>query len=212
MKRYALPILLVLVCTALLIAADAINASPTIASVQSGACTAPCQATITATASDPDGSIVLYEWIRSGQVVASGPSASTLVVSFSAPVEADVDVRVTDNDGGQTTATAHVSVTEPPPPPADTTVPVIASLTPLNGSVVPRTGRVTVAATAADDTGVVSMDLYLDGVLVAISPNPALVYAWKVPGTKGRRYVITAVATDAAGNSGQATSTVTSSR
>jgi hypothetical protein len=187
------------------------NAAPILTAPASTSCIAPCRATFTAQASDPDGSIVLYEWLRAGQVIGSGPAATTLNVTFDIPVEADIDLRVTDNDGGQSTATAHVSVIAPPPPPGDTTAPVITSLLPPDGSTVPRTGRVTISAAAADES-LASLELYLDGVLVAGASSPIVKYLWKVPGTKGRRYVIRAVAVDAAGNRGEAVATVTGSR
>jgi hypothetical protein len=188
------------------------NAAPIVQDPAPTSCVAPCRATFAANASDPDGSIVLYEWLRGGQVIGSGANATTLAVTFDNPVEADVDLRVTDNDGGTSTATAHVSVIAPPPPPVDTTAPIITSLLPLDGSTVPRTGRVTISTSATDNDSLASLELYLDGVLVAGASSPIVKYQWKVPGTKGRRYVIRAVAFDAAGNRGEATVTVTGSR
>jgi hypothetical protein len=209
MKTYTLSAILILAgCVMLLSARTTTNAAPIVQDPAPTSCVAPCRATFTANASDPDGSIVLYEWLRAGQVIGNAP---TLAITFDSPVEADVDLRVTDNDGGQATATAHVSVIAPPPPPGDTTAPVITSLLPADGSTVPRTGRVTISASAADES-LASLELYLDGVLVAGASSPIVKYLWKVPGTKGRRYVIRAVAVDAAGNRGEAVATVTGSR
>jgi hypothetical protein len=209
MKTYTLSAILILAgCVMLLSARTTTNAAPIVQDPAPTSCVAPCRATFTANASDPDGSIVLYEWLRAGQVIGNAP---TLAITFDNPVEADVDLRVTDNDGGQATASAHVSVTAPPPPPGDTVAPIITSLLPADGSTVPRTGRVTISAAAADES-LASLELYLDGVLVAGASSPSVTYAWKVPGTKGRRYVIRAVAVDAAGNVGQMAATVTGSR
>jgi hypothetical protein len=212
MKTYALAFILALVSAVALTLSGSTNAAPIVQDPAPTSCVAPCRATFAANASDPDGSIVLYEWLRGGMVIGSGPNATTLAVTFDNPVEADIDLRVTDNDGGQATATARVSVIAPPPPPTDTTAPVITSLSPADGSTVPRTGRVTISASATDNDSLASLELYLDGVLVAGASSQTVKYSWKVPGTKGRRYVIRAVAVDAAGNVGQMAATVTGSR
>jgi hypothetical protein len=212
MKTYALAFILALVSAVALTLSGSTNAAPIVQDPAPTSCVAPCRATFAANASDPDGSIVLYEWLRGGMVIGSGPNATTLAVTFDNPVEADIDLRVTDNDGGQATATARVSVIAPPPPPTDTTAPVITSLSPADGSTVPRTGRVTISASATDNESLASLELYLDGVLVAGANGPSVSHFWKVPGTKGRRYVIRAVAVDASGNVGEAVATVAGSR
>ena len=85
----------------------------------------------------------------------------------------------------------------------DTTPPTVSITAPATGSVV--SGTVTVSATAADNTGVVGVQLILDGTNLGaedtVSPYS---FSWNTTTTADGSHVLTALTRDAAGN--QATS------
>ncbi len=99
---------------------------------------------------------------------------------------------------GNTTTSAAVTVTVSNAVP-DTTPPTVSVTAPANSATV--SGTVTVSATAADNVGVVGVQLKLDGVNLAIE-NTASPYAtaWNTTTASNGSHTLTAVARDAAGN------------
>ncbi len=89
----------------------------------------------------------------------------------------------------------------PSSPPADTTNPVVAITDPEPGSTL--RGTVNIGATAADDTAVSAVRFYVDGKQIG-SPDtkPPFAISWRTTDTAKGRHVITAQATDRAGNVG----------
>jgi len=99
----------------------------------------------------------------------------------------------------------------PPPlpaPPADTVAPAVAITAPANGSTVAKRANVTVQATASDDVGVSRVEFFVNGSLRCTDTAAPFSCGWKVPNS-GKSVVFNVRAWDAAGNSGQATVTVT---
>jgi hypothetical protein len=84
--------------------------------------------------------------------------------------------------------------------PFDTTPPSTSISAPAQGATV--SGTVTVTATASDDAGVVTTELYLDGTLLATGAAPPFTAAWNTATTANGPHVLTSVAYDAAGNGG----------
>jgi|GEM_PF-1409400 len=90
---------------------------------------------------------------------------------------------------------------------SDTTAPVAAISAPANGASV--SGTVTVTASATDNVGVAKVELYGNGTLLTASNVSPLSYSWNSASVANGSYTLTAKAYDAAGNVGQASSTVT---
>lgn len=90
----------------------------------------------------------------------------------------------------------------------DTLAPVVTISTPANG--VKVSGKVNVVATASDNTSVTSMQIYVDGKLIASSGNGSVSVSWNTrPKSVAKgAHTITVRATDGAGNFGEATITV----
>jgi YD repeat-containing protein len=67
-------------------------------------------------ATDPDGTIVKYDWDLdgNGSFETPGGTTPTLVHAYPNPGAFDVGVRVTDNDGGTGVARVHLVVAQPP--------------------------------------------------------------------------------------------------
>lgn len=87
----------------------------------------------------------------------------------------------------------------PPPPPADTTPPSVSLTAPANGATV--SGTVTISANASDNVGVTGVQFKVDGNNVGAqdTTSPYSV-AWNTTTFTNGSHTITAVASDAAGN------------
>jgi outer membrane protein OmpA-like peptidoglycan-associated protein/opacity protein-like surface antigen len=69
---------------------------------------------INATASDPEGDPLTYEWsTTAGRVSGAGPTATFNFAGTTPPASATVTVRVSDNHGNSSTCNAAVSLREP---------------------------------------------------------------------------------------------------
>src|SRR6185503_16767461 len=107
------------------------------------------------------------------------------------------------SDAAGQSATASVTVTVF----NDATAPTVSFVTPANGSTVG--GTISVTATASDNVGVASVQFRLDGAAIgaALTSAPYTVSVDTTQLTNGS-HTLTAIATDGAGNSAQASVTV----
>ncbi len=105
---------------------------------------------------------------------------------------------------GRVNAFAAVSAAANYTPPADTTPPTASITAPAAGSIVSGTAIVDVSA--ADDVGVVKVDLYVDGTLVGTDATVPYSFGWDTAVASNGSHTLQAVATDAAGNSGSSAS------
>jgi len=97
-----------------------------------------------------------------------------------------------DSSGNQSTS-GSVPVT------VDNTPPVVAILTPTNGSIVAR--AITISATASDNVAVAGVQFKLDGVNIGAEGTTApYSFAWDTTTATNDSHVLTAVARDTAGN------------
>lgn len=96
------------------------------------------------------------------------------------------------------------------PPPGDTTPPTVSITTPAAGALVTRKSKVTVQASATDDTAVTKVDFLVNGALKKTLTAAAYSYDWTVPAPPNATYKLEAIAWDAAGNNATAAVTVKS--
>ena len=85
--------------------------------------------------------------------------------------------------------------------------PYVSLSSPADGAVI--TGKFTANATAADDFNLTGLDLYIENTLVASGTNGFLQWAADSAAFQDGTYVLTALATDNAGNQGVSQATVT---
>lgn len=88
-----------------------------------------------------------------------------------------------------------------PPVAPDTVPPTVNIGIPVDGSAVGS--RVTIGASANDNTGVVKMEVYIDGSLRSASSNGSISYTWNSSKASRGIHTILVKAYDAAGNVGQ---------
>jgi hypothetical protein len=129
--------------------------------------------------------------------IAAGSSASTTwSVSSSAQTAAGTypfDATAADASFGNS-ATAHASQIVY----RDSTLPTVSISSPANGAVV--SGRVSIAASASDDTRVAAVEFYVDGVLIGRDTGGSFSAGWNSRKAGFGSHTIMVRALDAAGN------------
>lgn len=105
---------------------------------------------------------------------------------------------VTASDAAGNTASASVTVTVYNA--GDTTPPVVNITSPTNGST--ASGNVSIQVNVADNIGVVRVDLYVDGVLIANSTTAPFTTKWNARRAASGAHTLQCKAYDAAGNVG----------
>jgi hypothetical protein len=152
--------------------------------------------TITASASDPDGTVTQVAFYRSGSFIASsnGPVFSVSWTNIPAGTWSLTAI-ATDNRGGSTTS-APVSVTVQP-----NALPTAHLTAPANGASYRAPATIDFTATAADSDGTVSkVDFLLNGNQVATSNTAP--YAATATNVAAGTYSVVARATDNDGATG----------
>lgn len=170
------------------------NVSPTVALTgpSSGAVlTVPVSTTISATASDVDGSVTSVAFYANGTLIGTDPT-SPYSVTWTGPGSGAYTLTAvaTDNLGAtSTSASVPVSVTVPP---------VVSITSPAGGTSVPAGTAVTFSASASDSDGsVTAVSFYANGALLGTDASSPYSITW-TPSVAGS-YNLTAVATDNVG-------------
>ena len=178
---------------------DTVAPGTAITSPADGAAVGTGAVTVTATATDNVG-VTSVDLQVDGSTVAS---SATAPYSFSWTATAGPHtLRTVAHDAAGNTGTSadvHVTATAP-----DTTAPTAAITSPADGASV--YGPVTVTATAADNVGVSSVDLLVDGSSIGSDSSAPYTFSWSA--TTVGSHTLQAVAHDSAGNTGTS-STVT---
>jgi acid phosphatase len=134
-----------------------------------------------------------------GTSVANG-AGCTINVTFTPAAlgSRSATLTVTDSAGTQTSGLSGTG--------ADTTAPTTQITAPANGATL--SGTATVTATASDNVGVTSIQIYIDGAQVATGTSSPLNYSWNTTNATNGTHTIYSKASDAAGNVGTS-STIT---
>lgn len=125
----------------------------------------------------------------------------------------------TDNPPGAPSNTAKPTETTTPSSPAtapikttpapDTTKPIVAITKPTSPSYEWTSGDLTIEATATDNVKVVKMSVYINDTLIGSVDADGVVATWHYDRAKVGKYTFKITAEDNAGNTGEATITIT---
>ena len=151
---------------------------------------------ITVNARDNVG-VVKVEHLRGGVVVNTATQAP-FTYNWDSTAQASGAFTLTARawDGaGNSTLSGAVTVT------ADNTKPTVSITSPTNGAKVKHGGAVTISATAGDNVAVTKVVFAVNAVAACTVTKAPWTCKWTVPAAVGVNYALTAVASDAAGNS-----------
>jgi hypothetical protein len=170
------------------------NAPPTVAMTapaNGASFTAPATITLTATASDTDGSITKVEFLQNGAVLGVTNIAPYGMIWSSVGMGSyTLSARATDNATGVTTS-APVTITVGAP----NNPPTVSLTSPTAGSTFSAPATISLAANASDSDGSVTrVDFYQGGTLIGGSTSAPYVASWSNVGPGS--YTLTAKATD----------------
>jgi peptidoglycan/xylan/chitin deacetylase (PgdA/CDA1 family) len=145
---------------------------------------------VSLSAIDPDDAVAAIRYTTDG----SDPTTSSTLYSgaFGVSTSKTVKYRAWDTAGNaEATKSQLIQV--------DTFAPTVSITSPANGATV--AGNVKIVVTAADaQSGVASVAYYVDGVLVGTSTSSPWQLPWNTKKVSSGQHVLTAVATDRAGN------------
>ena len=145
---------------------------------------------VSLSASDPDDAVAAIRYTTDG----SDPTTSSTLYSgaFGVSTSKTVKYRAWDTAGNaEATKSQLIQV--------DTFAPTVSITSPANGAT--ATGNVKIVATAADaQSGVASVAYYVDGVLLGTTTSSPWQIPWNTKKASSGQHVLTAVATDRAGN------------
>lgn len=158
--------------------------------------TAPANITLTATASDTDGTISKVEFYNGTTLIGtSTTSPYTVAWNSVAAGTYSITAKATDNSGAVTTSTA-ISITVKAP----NVAPTVSISSPASGATFTSPANITVTATASDSDGTISkVEFYNGANLIGTSTTAPYSIAWN--SVASGSYTLTAKATDNSGAS-----------
>lgn len=159
---------------------------------------------IAATASDDVGVSQVVFYVDGSQIGSDETAPYEISWDTTASTDGEHVLTATAFDAaGNTGNAAAVAVTvNNAPPPADTTAPTVSISTPAGGATV--SGTITISAAASDDVGVTEVRFFAGGTLIGADTTAPYDISWDTTTTPNGSVDLTAIATDAAGNTGNA--------
>jgi hypothetical protein len=157
----------------------------------------PASMTLTANASDSDGSVTGVDFFANGNLIGAGTFTAPNQYSFTWSNVGvggySLTARATDNSGAVTTSnSAYVTVNSPP----------TATITaPANGSTFVAPASITINATASDSDGFISkVEFFQNSIKIGEDTLAPYSFVWN--NVAAGNYTLTAVATDNLGTTG----------
>jgi hypothetical protein len=157
-------------------------------------------------ASSDNAGVAGYEVYRNGLKIATTALTNYSVTGLTASTTYSFYVIARDRANNGSPASNTVSATTASASNADTIVPTVTITSPAQNAGIRN--RVSIQAAAADNVGVVKMELYIDGERKAISTTDAISFTWKSKSATKGPHEIAVTARDAAGNIGKQTRVV----
>jgi RHS repeat-associated protein len=153
---------------------------------------APGTVAVTASASDPDGTIVEVDFFQGGTFIGTAtqaPYTATLANLGSGTYQITA---VATDDFGATTTSSAISVRV-------NAAPTVSLTKPANGESFTAPANIVVAANAADDGTIAKVEFFRGGISIATLTEPP--YSFTLTGVPTGSYLLTAVITDDLGAS-----------
>ena len=173
------------------------DTTPPVVSIASpaGAALVRGTVTITANATDNSGTVANVQFLVDGTALGGPDAVAPFTGSWPTGGGSNglhvLTARATDEAGNQTTS-APVSVT------VDNVPPSASISSPTGGTV---SGTITVSGTASDSNGIASVQFRVDGLAIGAADTTApYSVSWNTASAVNGTHVLTALATDAAGN------------
>jgi len=148
--------------------------------------------TLSATASDSDGTVAKVDFYRGGTTLIGTATTAPYTITWSSvPVGSySLTAKATDNKGATATSTPAFSVTVVANQP-----PTVSLTAPISGSVFPAGSNITVSATASDSDGTIaSVQFYNGAALLGTVSTAPYNFTWS--NVAAGSYGLTAKATD----------------
>jgi hypothetical protein len=188
--------------TASLSVNGAANVAPTVTlDAPTAGTNAPTTLTLTASASDSDGTVASVQFFNGATLLGTGTfDAATSKYRLQVPLTAaqsgtyTITARATDSGGAQTTTASRTITIAPNVTPAVTLTSAAAVTLPVNAA----NGPVTLTATASDSDGIAKVEFFNGATKLGESTSSPYQFTWNAV-TEGT-YTITAKATDTVGS------------
>ncbi len=149
---------------------------------------APANITVTANATDTDGTVSKVEFLDGATLVGTVTTAPySITLTNVAPGSHSYTARATDNNNAVTTSSAVPIVVN--------TAPTVSITSPANNAIFAVPANITVNATAADSDGTVTKVDFFDGATL-VGTSTAAPYSFTITNAAGGSHVLTAKATD----------------
>jgi hypothetical protein len=184
------------------VSASTPNQAPTVSltSPASGATfLAPASITISASASDSDGTVARVDFYAGTTLLGSDTSSPYSFAWSNVPDGSYTLTAVARDNAAAVATSAARTVTVGSSTVADATAPTVSITSPVIGATL--TGTVTVSANASDNVGVASVTFKVDGTVIGTADTTApYSVSWNTSSVAAGAHALTAVARDAAGN------------
>ncbi|HEY8399793.1 MAG TPA: Ig-like domain-containing protein, partial [Cytophagaceae bacterium] len=172
------------------------NISPSVAltaPVNNATFTAPANITLTATASDPDGSIAKVEFYNGNQLLGEATSSPyTFNWTNVGPATYTITAKAIDNQNAVTTSSPVIIVVGNE---AENQLPTVTITSPVNNSIFTALANITFSANASDSDGsIVKVEYFNGSQSIGESLTSPYTITWS--GIAAGTYTITAIATD----------------
>ncbi|MBX4188404.1 MAG: hypothetical protein KW793_04725, partial [Candidatus Doudnabacteria bacterium] len=147
----------------------------------------------------------------SGTLAPQDSSLATVSVSSPTNVGSFIcDILVSDVVATNSPQTTRVTYTVSAPSSSDTTPPAVSITSPAANSQVPSKGNVNISVSASDQSGVSSIQIYIDQQLVKVCTGvTSCTYKWSVNKVSAGSHLIMTQAADPSNNTSSASITVT---
>jgi hypothetical protein len=189
------------------VATAAVNKAPTVSltSPASGASfTAPANITLTASASDSDGTVSKVEFYNGTSLIGTSTASPYTVTFAGAPVGSYTVTAVAYDNSGASTTSASVTVSVVA---AVNKAPTVSLTSPVNGASFTAPASIVLSATASDSDGSISKVEFYNGT-TKLGTSTASPYTYTWTGVAAGSYSVKAVAYDNSGASTTSTPAV----